>query len=288
MLRTLRPTIGLLTLIFSFGSFAQLNIPSVLENYSGAPDKVIKLKEAAGNLSGVVYNYDSDSYFVIQNNSYKITEYDRNFSKALRVIKLTNLMDKDTEDIAYLGSDQFAINMENNAILIFTLKPDQTTVDLSVGREDVQLLQLPSPRKDNKGIEGLCFTARGGEAGVFWAVQEASPKRVFMVPRPTDMKDVKSSRALKFSEPINADKVFKHVMSDLSGCHFNDKLDHLLVLSHESSRVMELTRTGVVVRTMDLSKVASQYEGITIGGDGELVLVSEPDTVVIYNEKKQP
>jgi uncharacterized protein YjiK len=287
MLKSLRALSLTAGVLFVSQSFAQIDVPSLLAGYD-KPSQVISLKEAAGNLSGVVYNYDTDTYFVIQNNSYQFVEYDRSFSKALRVIKLTNLPDKDTEDIAYLGNDQFAISMESNVILIFTLKAGQTSVDVSSKRADVQLLTLPAPNKDNKGIEGLCYTARGGDgAGVFYAIQEDNPKRVFMIPRPKDMNDITSSRKLSFSEPFNVDKIFKHVMSDLSGCTYSDKYDHVLILSHESSRIMEVTKTGVVVKSLDLPpSAATQYEGVTIGPEGELVLASEPDKIVIFKPKK--
>lgn len=284
MLKSLSAIALSLGVLAATTSFAQTETAtSVLSAYKNPP-QVIALKEAAGNLSGVTYNHDTGTYFVIQNNSYQFVEYDKSFTKALRIIKLVNLPDKDTEDIAYLGNDQFAINMETNGILIFTLKAGQTTVDISPKLADVQLLQLPSPGKDNNGVEGICYAPRGGDgAGVLWAVQEKRPKRVFAVTRPLDMNDITRSRNLKFTEPFDADKVFKHVMSDLSGCAYSDKHDRLFVLSHESSRIMEMTKTGTVIKTMDLpSSLASQFEGITFGPEGELVLASEPDKILIY------
>jgi uncharacterized protein YjiK len=287
MLKSLRALSLTASVLCVSYSFAQVATSSLLAGYD-KPAQVISLKEAAGNLSGVVYNYDTQTYFVIQNNSFQFVEYDKTFSKALRIIKLVNLPDKDTEDIAYLGKDQYAISMESNVILIFTLRAGQTTVDVSSKLADVQLLTLPEPNKDNKGIEGLCYTTQGGNgAGVFYAVQEDRPKRVFMIPRPTDMNDITSSRKLKFTEPFNVDKIFKHVMSDLSACTYSDKHDHLLVLSHESSRIMEINKAGAVVKTLDLPpSAATQYEGVTIGPEGELVLASEPDKIVIFKPKK--
>lgn len=271
-------------LLCGVSAHAQVSEKTFLEQFV-KPDQVLSVKEAAGNLSGVVYNFDTQTYFVIQNNSYQIVEYDKTFTKSLRTIKLVNLPDKDTEDIAYLGKDQFAINMENNLILIFTLKAGQTSVDVSPKRDDVQALQLPAPRKDNKGIEGLCFAPKVGANGTFYAVQEDRPKRVFMIPRPADSKDVFSHRNLKYFEPFNVDKIFKHVMSDLAGCTFDEKTGHVIILSHESSRLMEVTQGGVVVKTLDLPTVVEQYEGVTVGPEGELVLVSEPDKVVIFKPK---
>jgi uncharacterized protein YjiK len=71
------------------------------------------------------------------------------------------------------------------------------------------------------------------------------------------------------------------VMSDLAGCTVDSNTGNLLILSHESSRVMELSRAGQVLKTLDIPAVAAQYEGLTIGPDRELVLVSEPNAVVI-------
>ena len=250
-----------------------------LSQYSKV-DKTINLPEIGGNLSGITYNYDTGTYFLIQNNYGQMFEYDRDF-KRLRVIKLINLEDDDTEGIVYLGKGQFAISSETNKILIINVMAGQTTVDCKASRPDVQMFTLPSPSKDNKGLEGVCYSAFGGKgAGVFYAVQENKPKRVFKFDRPLSTADMKY-RDLGVMEPYAVDVIFKHRMSDLSDCVFDDSNAHLIVLSHESSRLMELEANSNIVKTLDLPTVAPQYEGVTIGPAGELVLVSEPNMVVI-------
>jgi uncharacterized protein YjiK len=82
-------------------------------------------------------------------------------------------------------------------------------------------------------------------------------------------------------EPYVLEPILKHRMSDLSDCFYDDLTDHLILLSHESSRLMELERNSSVVKTFDIPAVAPQYEGVTIGPEGQMVLVSEPNTVVI-------
>jgi Uncharacterized protein conserved in bacteria len=243
-------------------------------------DKTVNLPEIGGNLSGITYNYDTNTYFMIQNNYGQMFEYDLDFKK-LRTIKLTNLEDDDTEGIVYIGNNQFAISSEQNLILIINVLPGQTVVDCKGSRPDVQVFRLPSPDKDNKGLEGVCYSGVGGKgAGVFYAVQENRPKRVFKFDRPLSSADMRY-RDLGLTEPYAAEAIFKHRMSDLSDCVYDDSNAHLIVLSHESSRLMEIAANSAVIATFDIPAVAPQYEGVTIGPAGELVLVSEPNMVVI-------
>jgi uncharacterized protein YjiK len=260
---------------------------TTLAHYSKV-DEVIPLPAIGGNLSGITYNSDTKTYFLMQNNYGQIFEYDRGFKKLLRVIKMTNLKDDDTEDIVYLGKGRYALSSEENYILVFSIAPGQTVVDMNTARPDVQLFVLPSPGKDNKGLEGVCFAPNASSAnslstnrGTFYAVQEQKPKVLYSFAWPNSDADYTSPRTLGVKEPFNTDKLMKHVMSDLAGCTVDSNTGNLLILSHESSRVMELSRAGQVLKTLDIPAVAAQYEGLTIGPDRELVLVSEPNAVVI-------
>ncbi|MEN0060478.1 MAG: SdiA-regulated domain-containing protein [Bdellovibrio sp.] len=241
-----------------------------------------------GNLSGITYNFDTGTYFLMQNNYETLFEYDRNFEQ-LRVIKMLNLEDDDTEDIVYLGDNKFALSSETNKVIIFTLKPGQTTVDLNAARADVQLFQLPRPGEKNQGLEGVCYTSRntmgGGGRGRFYAVQQNRPRKVYTFVWPNNDEDVRNYRYLGIQEPFDTYNLFKHRMSDLSGCTFSDATNTLLVLSHASSRIMEFSVDGKTVDTLDLPKVAPQYEGITFSPEGDLVLVSEPNIVVVLRGK---
>lgn len=236
------------------------------------------LPEVGGNLSGITYNPDSDSYFLIQNNSGTIFEYKADFSKPVRTIRVTNLLDDDTEDIVYLGKNEYAISTESNHVLIVKINETQTTLDARESREDVQLMQLPAPSKNNMGLEGVCYSKNHN---LLFAVQEKKPKRIFEWSRPAHRNDILDSSALGLREPFDTERLLKHVMSDLSACVYDDKNDHLVLLSHESSRVMRLNRKGEIISTLDLPAVASQYEGITFAKDGKLIVVSEPNVVMI-------
>lgn len=273
-----------LALCLSTSIFAQSVNANVLKAYSRV-DEVIPLPEVGGNLSGITYNSDTNTYFLIQNNYGKIFEYDRSFKAPLRTIQMLNLIDKDTEDIVYLGSDRFAISTEENHILIFSITPGQTTVDMNLARADVQGFTLPAPKKDNKGLEGVCFNPKSTTGrGTFYAVQEQKPKRIFSFTWPRVDIDFGSSRGFGLTEPYDADALLKHRLSDLSACTVDAESGHLLLLSHESSRLMELSPTGQILQMLEIPAVASQYEGVTFGPDRELVLVSEPNVLVIMKK----
>ncbi len=244
-------------ILISFNAFAQ---------ETAVVDRVIKLPEVGYNLSGITYNYDTNTYFMIQNNSGTIFEYDESLSTLLRTIRISNLKNDDTEDIVYLGNNKYAISEEQNVVYFLTIEPGQVEID----GEKLARQQLPHPQRRNLGLEGVCVS-HNTDVPTFYAVQEKRYKRIFRW-------EMGSS---KVSQPFNAEKILKHVMSDLSSCTFDDVNNQLLLLSHEDSRIMVLDTSGKVVKTIDIPRVADQYEGITFGPKREIVLVSEPNIAVI-------
>lgn len=281
----LKIALALITTLITMTGFAQTQkITSRLSQYS-ATSEVIQLQNFGGDLSGVTYNYDTDTYFVIQNNAAIITELTNDFKKVLRRITLKNPQDNDTEDIVYLGNSEFAISAEKvNVVTILTIKEKETVIDLnSLANKNVQRMYLPpQTKKGNKGLEGICFTKTlGAGQGAFFAVQEDKPKRLFTWNRPITKNHITNTNLLGLKEPINIEKHYRSLLNDLSGCTFDDLSGNLILLSHESSRAVEFNAQGAVVNKLELPSVAPQYEGITIGRDNELILASEPNIIVI-------
>lgn len=239
--------------------------------------QVITLADVGHNLSGITFNADTNTYFLIQNNTGFIYEYDRTFSAPLRRIQMLNLEDDDTEDIVYLGQGLFALVNERNQVVVFPLRDRETTVDLRADRPGVQVYQLPYPQKKNKGLEGICFVPPTKTSyGIFYVAQEADPIRVYSFQWATNP---------KISQPLPTDRIMKRQLKDVSGCLYHPTTGRLLFLSHESSRIMDVGRDGSVHGILDLPAHGPQYEGLTFGARGELVLVSEPNIVVILNSE---
>lgn len=255
---------------------------SILAKYQHLNTDMFKpLTGVKGDLSGITYNFDTDTYFVIQNRAERIVEYDASFDKPLRVIKLMHLDDNDTEDIAYLGNQIFAIVSETNKVLIFKITDNQTSLDLDTRKDETQLLQLPPPGKRNKGLEGLCYSEQSpwGQR-VFYAAQEARPMKVFKISKPHDNTNQDTPALVVHNEVLPIQNQLKGLVTDLSGCHIDQKSGHLLLLSHESSKILEFSPSYQLVGTLDLPRYPKQYEGITLGPKGELILVSEPNILV--------
>lgn len=282
--QNLKTTFALIVTLISVTVFSQpQKITSRLSQYT-VVSEVIPLQNFGGDLSGVTYNYDTDTYFVIQNNVAIITEFTNDFKQILRRIQLKNTQDSDTEGIVYLGNGEFAISSESlNIATILTIKPKETVIDLnSLANKNVQRMYLPQAKKKNKGLEGICFTKTlGVGSGAFFAVQEDKPKRLFAWNRPTTKNHITNANLLGLKEPINIEKNYKHLLNDLSGCTFDDLSGNLILLSHESFRAVEFNAAGTMINKLELPRAADQYEGIAIGRDNELILASEPNIIVI-------
>lgn len=272
--------ISIFTLGLLFFAQAQRSHASVLEQFD-APSTNIVLSEVRYNASGVTFRPDTKTYFVIQNNTGFIFEYDISFSKLLRKIQMLNLADDDTEDIVYLGNQEFAIANESNQVFIFRLAPGQTRVDLDSALSSVQMLQLPKASKKNNGIEGICYGNN-----FFYAVQEMRPKKVYRFARPASKGDFTNPALFGVREPFNTEAVMKHRLSDLSGCYLDPNSMNLLVVSHESSRIMEVNSAGKIIHMLDLPRFPEQYEGITRGPEGELILLSEPNIISVFKPRR--
>lgn len=282
--QNLKTTFALIVTLISVTVFSQpQKIASRLSQYT-IVSEVISLQNFGGDLSGVTYNYDTDTYFVIQNNVAIISEFTNDFKQILRRIQLKNTQDSDTEGIVYLGNGEFAISSESlNIATILTIKPKETVIDLnSLANKNVQRMYLPQAKKKNKGLEGICFTKTlGVGSGAFFAVQEDKPKRLFAWNRPTTKNHITNANLLGLKEPINIEKNYKHLLNDLSGCTFDDFSGNLILLSHESFRAVEFNAAGTMINKLELPRAADQYEGIAIGRDNELILASEPNIIVI-------
>ena len=71
---------------------------------------------------------------------------------------------------------------------------------------------------------------------------------------------------------------------DLSGLHFNSITNTLLILSHESDELLEVSPTGTLLSSISLTgpNQMSQPEGVTMGDDGRLYVVGEADELAIF------
>lgn len=281
---------------------------SPLDEYEVA--RTAGFTQIAKDLSGIAWNPDTGTYFVIANDTttidgrkVQIFEYLADLTTLVRGIKITHadasspFEDKDAydaEDIAYLGNGDFAIAFEGhrsddqyipNRICIVHIDAATASVNANPG-QCIRII-LPNPTFDNNGIEGLTYDRAGnGGLGVFYATQEKNPITVWRFNRPADrttIRDHDAASECALGVPFDAVALLesRFIISDLSGVMFDDRTGRLLLVSDEGQALVDVDLSGRVIGQFALPSSleggADQYEGITLGKDYSLVVESEPN-----------
>ena len=135
----------------------------------------IKVGRTLNNLSGVTYNPQSKTLFLVNNRPPKIVETDLHGTE-LRIIDLYGF--KDTEGISHINGNMFAI-LEEKRRTICIVEIDQHTE--TIDRESSEIIEIDPIPDGNKGPEGLSHDPK---KGLFYAVKEKNPRIIYQIPWP--------------------------------------------------------------------------------------------------------
>ncbi len=234
------------------------------------------IKGVDGNLSGITFNSDSGSFWVIINQPQQLIELDKDL-KPLRLIELENFAD--TEAIAYAGNSTYIIADERDQSIVVAPINQATQ---SLNKDELHHLTINIDGNSNKGLEGVTVDY---EKQTIYAVRERDPMRLISV---KGILDKKPGINVEFPPGIDVGDLY---MDDLSGLHFDSGTGHLLILSDESKMLAEVDLQGNKISYMDLDvgfnnlKYAiPQAEGVTLDADNNLYIISEPN--LIYRFRK--
>jgi len=234
-------------------------------------DHQSQLAAVKNNLSGISYNPDTNSYWVIVNSPQSLLELDENFQMR-RKIELANF--KDTEALAYAGANRFVIADERDQSIVVAPITGTTT---SLDKTQLQRITLNTHGRDNKGFEGIAVDI---PRQTIYVVRELDPM-TFLVIR--GLLTGEPGIEIETSPAIDGED---HYLEDLSGLHFDQLSGNLLFLSDESKALAEITPTGEKVSYMDLvtrfhglTSDVPQAEGMTIGPDRSIHIVSQPNLI---------
>lgn len=222
------------------------------------------------NASGLTYNPDTGTLFLIEDSPVLIHEIDLE-GNTLREIDIDVL--NDTEGIVYLGNNQYAIAEESNGSICF-LTIRRATKALNFN--DTTILNVTKPQGNNC-IEGITHDPKNN---CLYLVKEMNPKKIFKVCLETK----------KVEEPWDLEKLD---IEDASGICHDPRTGHLLILSHESRCIVEctvdgkeLTRFSLKSGQNRLKKRIKKPEGIAINPeDGTIFICSEKNKFYIYTPK---
>lgn len=246
-----------------------------LPNYQADTLETI-IPGVSGNASGITYDRDRKTLWVIVNTPTYLIEMDLQFNM-LRRIDLKNF--RDTEAISYVGNGQYLFTDERDQTIVLA-KIDKQTTELD--KNELRQIVLNVDGYGNKGFEGVAVNP---ETNAIYAVRERDP-----------MKVVKVTGFIENADRINIEDFTAMDLSDLyvddlSGLHFDLHTNHLLFLSDESKLIAEADLNGNSLSYMDLEKGFNglkrsipQPEGVAMDDDGHLYVVSEPNLIYRFTK----
>ncbi len=278
-----------------------------VENYTVVLKEPTVLPKIGGNASGVLWHPVLEQYLVVKNEASKFWRYDSEFESKSKVSVVNTQddansdIDEDTEGLAYIGDSKIVVVTEENYAHIFTIGADNLPLPNTYATvPSFQLLAPPST--SNKGFEGVAVRlATDDEPARIYACQEGTTppdndvamKVVYFdlpVTTPTTLLSYADS-SLTVEEPFDADALFASYIDDCAGMTYDARTGHLLILSEQSSKILQVSpEDGHVHSWLSLSGVTPptdkrlQFEGITLGPNNEIVLVSEQDWVYVLQQ----
>lgn len=217
----------------------------------------------ASEASAVTYNWTTDTLFVLGDEGDALVEVSK--TGAL-VSSMTLTGFDDTEGLTCIGGGQFVLTEERlrNAYLL-TYMANTTAAKSTLQEADLGITV------GNVGIEGISYDPQDGS---FITVKEKTDQEVN---RNTINFGGNSVVTSLFTPNLGvADLSDVQVLSTVTSSGSADE-DNLLILSQESSMLLEVSRAGDIRSQLDLAALGlpDSTEGVTIDRAGIVYLVAE-------------
>ena len=247
----------------------------------------------AGNLlgqeaSGVAYNWDTDTLFIVGDGGRSVTEV----SKTGQLISTMTLGAGDSpqgtafydpEGITYVGDGQFVFTEERDRNAVKFTYEAGTTLE----RSEAQIANLGT-FVNNIGLEGVSYDPL---TNGFIFVKEISPEGIFQTTIDFDANEASNGSAntensINLFDPAAAglsDFADVFALSNRQGALGQPDEDHLLILSQEQGKIVEVSRNGTVLSSLQIASDAGnplsladqQHEGLTVDSNGFIYVVNE-------------
>jgi uncharacterized protein YjiK len=230
----------------------------------------MRLGSGMRNASGIAFNSDTGTLFIIQDSPPWIFELNSS-GKILRTINVKN--SNDLEGIVYLEDGLFAI-LEESSSKIYICKIDDSSRIIDLDKAS-KVITVNKP-DDNTGLEGITYIP---EKKLFFAVKEKDPKAIYSIERETG----------KIKIPWDLEKIN---IDDVSGVCFNPDTGNLLLLSHESRIIVEVSLKGKKISQLVLEKKRNglkkdikKPEGITLDPkSGNIYICGEKEEFYVFED----
>jgi uncharacterized protein YjiK len=225
------------------------------------------------NTSGLTFSPLTGTLFTAINRPPELAELSPD-GQLLRRIPLTGA--SDVEGITHVDADRFIVVDEGRHRLSWvTVTPETTSIDLDAA----PFLTLDLGAFANMGFEGISWDQRRGELVL---VQEMWPVRVLVI---GGLDRAVQGQGLGVTvREWQPDSWAGHFVTDLSSVTVHDATGNMVLLSDMSSVLAEYAPDGAPISLMTLwsgwhglGRGVPQAEGVAIGPDGAVYIVSEPN-----------
>jgi uncharacterized protein YjiK len=230
----------------------------------------VRIKNVRDDASGLTYSPKTKSLFLVINGRCEIVELSLE-GRVKRVISTVGF--NDIEGIAHVKDDVFYVAEEGRGTICRVTIEEKTEV---IRYGSASVTRVATGHLGNRGLEGLAYDPDGKR---FFAVKEGSPRKIYEIAEPEEGK--KGSAKVKNPWNIQSRRLG---MRDLSGIYYHRKSGHLLIVSDESSCLVETTLQGQELSRLEL-RSAPQAEGVTMDDKGNLYICSEPNLFFVYKKK---
>lgn len=262
-----------LALLLSLGaSQAGAEVDSLLEAAEYKLIGEVRL-DGINDASGVTYNSARDSLFVIVDDETALYEYSRE-GVLRRKVELFGF--DDTEDVAWLGGEDYAVIEERTGLLL-KIQIGETTG--RVNRAEALELKRLGSSEHNDGVEGLAYAP---DSGNLYLAHELNPRSVSVLNLTKD--------SFARVTPLWELAWYAIWPLDYSGLVYHPASGLLWVLSDASASLTEYTATGNAAGSIRLRDVNDDRihnaEGIALDHRGWLYIVAEPNWLYIFKPKR--
>lgn len=237
---------------------------------------------ALKNASGLTHNAERNTLLTVLNQESKIIELDVE-GNILREVNVVGV--DDMEGITHVSGNRYVISDErDNRLVLIQLEDDAKAIDVSESPK----LKLGINPVGNKNFEGVSWDDNNRRLLV---VKERDPKYIMSV---SGFFDADLSKPLNVEiKKIEAfDRAMRWSLRDLSSVTYHTETGHLLMLSDESRLIKEYDEAGNALSALALWKGfhglkahVPQAEGIAVGTDKSIYIMSEPNLFYVFKPK---
>jgi uncharacterized protein YjiK len=233
------------------------------------------------NASALTYNWESGTLFTTINHPPQIVELS-NAGELLRRIPVAGV--DDLEGITHMEGKLYVL-VDERKQQVYRVAIDADTRHIDVAQ--APRIGLGLFLNGNLGFEGITWDEQRHR---LFVAKEKTP-RVFEIdgmPRLMDAGELN----LQIREWIPR-QPFRRFMRDLSSLSRDERTGHMLLLSDESRLLAEYDAAGELAGLMllwrgfhGLAASVPQAEGVAVGRDGTIYLISEPNLFYRFERRK--